>query len=148
MRAFRDQIQFLFVYVMEAHASDEWPLGNQRSCFEQHKTIEARMEAAKHYRAVRMNAGLCATDVNILAASQAPFVCDSMQNSFYETFGAWPEGHILINTNHQLVVSTEAMHGSGQIKGGPWWKVIERALVEKLGLQKQNNTERIHNVSS
>ena len=137
MRQFQDQIRFLFVYVMEAHAKDEWPLGKKRSFIPQHKTIEARMEAAKHYRAVRMNAELQETDLNVMAASQAPFACDSMKNIFYKTFGAWPEGHIVMDTNFQLVVSTEAVYGTGEIKGGFWWEVIGDALENKLGLKRK-----------
>jgi hypothetical protein len=123
---------------MEAHASDEWPLGPKRSCFAQHKTSEERRIAAQYYRKVRMSADQCAANKNILAASEADFACDSMHNIFYKTFGAWPEGHLVINTDNQLVVSTVAVHGSGEIKDGPWWRVIERALVEELDLVQKN----------
>ena len=120
---------------MEAHASDEWPLGKKRSCFAQHKNIRERIKAAEYYRKVRMSSSLCSADPNVLAASKAPFACDSMRNTFYETFGAWPEGHVVINSNNRLVVSTQAIYGSGEIKGGLWWEVIEQALVKDLGLR-------------
>ena len=122
---------------MEAHASDEWPLGKKRSCFAQHKNIRERIKAAEHYRKVRMSSSLCSADPNVLAASKAPFACDSMRNTFYETFGAWPEGHVVINSNNRLVVSTQAIYGSGEIKGGEWWEVIEQALVNDLGLRRK-----------
>ena len=122
---------------MEAHASDEWPLGKKRSFIQQHQTIGARIEAAKHYRSIRMNAELAKNDLNVQVASQAAFACDTMENKFYKVFGAWPEGHIVMDTNFKLVVSTETVHGTGEIKGGFWWEVIESALLNKLGLTKK-----------
>ena len=43
---YKSKVQFLVVYVMEAHAAQEWPLGTTRSSIGQHKTIEERIAAA------------------------------------------------------------------------------------------------------
>ena len=32
---------------MEAHARDQWPLGERRSCLDQHKTLQERISAAR-----------------------------------------------------------------------------------------------------
>ena len=47
---YKSKVQFLVVYVMEAHAKQEWPLGTTRSSIGQHKTIEERIAAANAYR--------------------------------------------------------------------------------------------------
>ena len=76
---------------MEAHAAQEWPMGTIRSSIGQHKTIEERKIAANAHRA--KNSTL----------SKFPFVIDTMDNIFYEKFGAWPETHLLIDGNGKLI---------------------------------------------
>ena len=41
-------MDFVTVYIREAHASDEWPLGTA-ICIAQHKTIEDRLQAARDF---------------------------------------------------------------------------------------------------
>ena len=73
---YKSKVQFLVVYVMEAHAKQEWPLGTTRSSIGQHKTIEERIAAANAHRTKNI------TLLNF------PFVVDTMDNIFYEKFGA------------------------------------------------------------
>ena len=47
LEEYTSRASFLCVYVMEAHASDEWPLGGARSPVAQHKTLQDRISAAK-----------------------------------------------------------------------------------------------------
>ena len=77
-------MDFLFVYIMEAHAKDEWPLGKTRSKFRQHQTLGERIEAAKFYlkRSLQME--------NSADAAEIPLAVDLMDNEFNTTFGAWP----------------------------------------------------------
>ena len=79
---------------------------------------------------------------NVLAASKAPFACDSMRNTFYETFGAWPEGHVVINSNNRLVVSTQAIYGSGEIKGGLCGKLLSKHLLTTWSATQANHITR------
>ena len=67
-------------YISEAHASDEWPLGTRESRL-QHKSIDDRLEAARHF--VKKYGW------------KFPTVVDSMTNSFAETYGAWPERYCI-----------------------------------------------------
>jgi hypothetical protein len=122
----------LFVYILEAHASDEWPLGKERSCFEQHKTVEARRQAAQAFRAKRMSAALQSADPLVQLAAQVPFAVDTMDNKVHATFGAWPEVYLVV-ADGKLVKRTEAMDGLGTIQGGPWDVVVRRTLVNFLG---------------
>jgi len=45
-KEFKDTADFLMVYIKEAHAIDEWPLGNH-CVVKQHKSLEERINIAK-----------------------------------------------------------------------------------------------------
>jgi len=74
-------MHFIAVYVSEAHATDEWPLGNFVS-ITQHKTIEERIEAAKKFVSV-LNFKL-------------PVYVDTIDNSFDNVYCAWPDRYYII----------------------------------------------------
>jgi hypothetical protein len=75
----RQTVRFLLVYIAEAHAKDEWPIGDQIS-FEQHKTIEARVTAAR----------LFASEMKKKYGFNLPLVADPVDNSFDKAYSAWP----------------------------------------------------------
>jgi hypothetical protein len=66
----------VFVYLFEAHATDEWPLGDA-VVINQHQTLDDRIAAAKllqdKYHA------------------ECEIYVDSMGNAFNKAFFAWPE---------------------------------------------------------
>jgi len=75
-------VQFITVYIVEAHASDQWPLG--KSCsIPQHKTLADRKAAAQklikdwHY--------------------ELPMYLDPMDNNLQKAFGAWPERMVIVD---------------------------------------------------
>jgi len=75
-------VQWLLVYILEAHAADEWPIGSS-VVINQHKTIEERAAAC---------ASCCDTlSVNI------PTVLDSIDNSFNNQYACWPLRFYLID---------------------------------------------------
>jgi len=64
------------VYVAEAHARDEWPVGQRISAIEQPTTLEQRVAAARSFvemHGVRMDV-----------------LVDTMSNEFLHTWGSWP----------------------------------------------------------
>jgi hypothetical protein len=69
-------IQFLVVYIAEAHARDQWPVGKTISCVDQPTTIEQRLENARE----------CKKNFNF----EMPMVVDNMDNTFHLTYGSWP----------------------------------------------------------
>ncbi|KAL9657445.1 hypothetical protein ABK040_016714 [Willaertia magna] len=73
---------FLTIYIKEAHAVDEWKLGN-RICIKQHKTIEERKSAALQM-------------INDLKL-EIPTFLDTIDNSFEELFCIWPERYIILD---------------------------------------------------
>lgn len=67
---------FLTVYIAEAHARDQWPMGKTISCVDQPKTLEERLR----------NAQQCKTNYKFEVA----MVVDNMNNDFDLTYGSWP----------------------------------------------------------
>lgn len=73
---YKDRAAFLVVYIIEAHAKDEWPVGETVSFCEQPKTLEARRELARKYK-----------DMNGMTMEVG---VDTMNNEFESVFAAWP----------------------------------------------------------
>jgi len=76
MDKYGDLVRFVCVYVMEAHASDQWPLGNH-SKYPQHKTIEDRINVALQFQ----------QDFQY----RAELYVDTIENTFNNLYSVWPE---------------------------------------------------------
>ena len=120
---YKGKVQFLVVYVMEAHAAQEWPMGTIRSSIGQHRTIQERIAAANAHRTKNI------TLLNF------PFVVDTMENVFYKKFGAWPETHLVIDGNGKLFWRSQNEVGEGTIKGLDWEKLVDEKLMVLLSGQ-------------
>jgi hypothetical protein len=79
---YRDVADFVVIYIAEAHAQDEWPLG-RRVCLNQHKTIEDRIAAAKYYTET--------------FGCEFPVLVDTMENQFDREYAVWPERFFIIS---------------------------------------------------
>ncbi|KAF0973428.1 hypothetical protein FDP41_008132 [Naegleria fowleri] len=84
VKTFKSRVFFLTVYIKEAHACDEWKLGDN-ICIQQHKSIEERLDATK----------LMMKGLNY----HIPTVVDGIENSFEKMFAVWPERYILLENN-------------------------------------------------
>jgi hypothetical protein len=73
---YKDRAEFLVVYITEAHARDEWPVGKTISFCDQPKTLSERCALARQY-----------SEDNTLTI---PVAVDSMNNEFESMFAAWP----------------------------------------------------------
>jgi len=84
-----DRVDFLSIYIIEAHAKDEWPLGHQRSRFAQHKTLQDRIDAGTNGY---VDFILIASAKYFIARNnyQIPMVVDDMSNDFEITYACWP----------------------------------------------------------
>jgi len=71
---YKSKVVFLIVYILEAHAKDEWPSGTKLSFMDQPKTIERRCELAKM----------------VEQKMSLPVLVDSIDNSFETQFACWP----------------------------------------------------------
>lgn len=64
------------VYIAEAHARDQWPVGKTISCIDQPTTLAERLNNAREFR----------KNFNF----QMPMLVDNMENNFHHTYGSWP----------------------------------------------------------
>ena len=76
------EFAFVTVYIREAHASDEWPLGAVCSR-PQHTSIDQRIAAAKEF-------------VSEYKYALSPVVVDTMENKFNDVFSVWPERYFVV----------------------------------------------------
>lgn len=67
---------FLAVYITEAHAVDEWPLGDQISVCNQPRSNSDRLELANSYR----------TQFEL----EVPLLVDTIDNHFESKYSLWP----------------------------------------------------------
>lgn len=65
------------VYIAEAHAADEWPIGSRTWTARQHGSLEERRECA-------------AAQQERLGAVPWPVLLDGMGDTFLRLYGAWP----------------------------------------------------------
>ena len=71
-----NSIRFLSIYIAEAHASDQWPVGKTISCVSQSTTLEERLNNARYFQ-MKFNL-------------KVPMLVDNMRNTFHLTYGSWP----------------------------------------------------------
>lgn len=113
MDRFGDKVEFLTVYVREAHACDVWPLGRAVS-IPKHKTLEDRVAAAKKF--VEEN------------AYRPRLVIDCMEDDFDQKYAAWPERAYIIEQNKVVYICD--MNDEGGIE---WEEGVEDWLVTRYG---------------
>lgn len=78
---------FLCVYIAEAHATDEWPMG----------------EAVSIRQATALNERLAAANEFIEGTKFSwPVVSDRMDNGFNKLFGAWPTRFYVVEDNRYV----------------------------------------------
>jgi hypothetical protein len=73
---YQKRVSFLAVYITEAHARDEWPVGKKISFCDQPTTLEARCALADKFLRDR--------------ECKLPMLVDTMDNDFQKNFAAWP----------------------------------------------------------
>lgn len=85
--AWAGRVRFLVVYITEAHASDEWPVGALTSVTTQPTSLEHRLQLARtvHTELLGGQGDPAEEDGGSLRV-----VCDTMSNNFEQTMAAWP----------------------------------------------------------
>jgi hypothetical protein len=89
---YKDHVDFLTVYVREAHPTDEWQMKSNVKddvCYAQPKTLEQRVAIAKDFTA-RFKFPL-------------PFGIDDMSNAADNAYAAWPERLYVIDETGHIV---------------------------------------------
>ena len=96
-----DEMNFCFVYILEAHAEDEWPISSARWCpnqrpvrYNQTRTIDERLNVAKDF----------ISNFNV----RMPVLIDRPEeNLFEQLYAPWPVRIYLLDANHRLVYKAE-----------------------------------------
>jgi len=74
---FSSRVDFLAVYILEAHAQDEWCMGSQKCLYNQPISLDDRKRVARDF--IR--------DMNF----KIKLMIDLINNNFDEEYFAWPE---------------------------------------------------------
>jgi len=84
-------VNFLSIYITEAHAKDEWPVGSKVSHCKQPKTLSERLAIA--------NAFVKQQEVKL------PLAVDTMTNSFQQEYAAWPFRFYVIQDGKMALIA-------------------------------------------
>jgi hypothetical protein len=115
---YKDHVDFLTIYIREAHPIDEWRMkSNEKDrdnvCYAQPKTLEQRVAIAQ--------------DFSQRFKYDVPFGIDEMSNTANDLYAAWPERlYILDETGH---ISYKG--GNGPFKYDP--KEVRAWLAQRFG---------------
>lgn len=93
-------MDFALVYIEEAHASDEWPIGNlpEGLVINQHKTLSDRLVAVS------------ALKKDFEMHSSIKILVDTIDNKFNESYASWPTRCWIIKDG---VIAFKSMPGDG-----------------------------------
>jgi len=78
VETFHNCVNFVFVYIAEAHACDEWPINQLEEELPRHQTLADRQVAASKF----------VTELPLHNAFH--IVLDTMDNAFDSAFASWP----------------------------------------------------------
>jgi len=107
---YKDRVNFLTIYIREAHTRDEWPLGND-FCWKNPTTMEERMAMANRFH----------KDMGYYI----PMTVDAFDDPFNDYFSSWPERYYIV---HQGKLAFKAMPSGDSYE----WEEVEAWIVEHL----------------
>ena len=82
-----NDINFITIYICEAHADDEWPIRTKKELkIKQHKTNKERLSAAKNFK-------------KYCDYKWDKIYIDSIDNEFVNKYSAWPFAVFIIDEN-------------------------------------------------
>ncbi|XP_063954928.1 uncharacterized protein LOC135153931 isoform X1 [Lytechinus pictus] len=96
VRDYRGQVDFLAVYLAEAHPKGGNAMGSKLSSLDQHSSLEERIIAAKDLLHIDADTHDCMTD-DVTDVSQFRIVADQMDNLFSRMFQAHPDRVIFLH---------------------------------------------------
>jgi hypothetical protein len=99
---YKNDIDFVAIYISEAHAQDVWPIGSEISCVKAHKTIEDRTNAATAF----------VKKYNLMF----PMLIDEMDDDFDKKYAAWPDRFFLID-NYTVEKISQSKNYEGYSRG-------------------------------
>jgi len=110
-------VTFVFVYIAEAHAADEWPVGHS-VCINQPKSTTERVAVAQQKLA----------DLGV----GEEFVClvdSAEENSFHATYACWPFRWYTVEAmSHRLTTIAQPRHSGYDVRELVTWIVAQADL--------------------
>lgn len=82
---YKSAVQFVFVYIEEAHAIDEWPNPSVNSCITQHRSMEDRFNAAQKLM------------TTFSFHSHCKVLLDNINNDYNRLLPSWPFRYYIAN---------------------------------------------------
>jgi len=90
---FKGQVEFLLVYVREAHPTDGWQVPRN-------KKENVLLESAKTYEQKEEHATSCARNLGITFTT----LVDGMDNATEKAYTAWPDRFYIVDKEGKIVV--------------------------------------------
>ncbi|XP_011672924.1 type I iodothyronine deiodinase-like [Strongylocentrotus purpuratus] len=109
---YRTQVDFVAVYLAEAHAEGAWEMGHNISYIKDHTSLQERIEAAKDLLKVDATSHNCLTD-DVTDTSKFRLVVDKMDSLFTRMFRVHPDRVIFIRDGKMVYIGNSIL---GQIQ--------------------------------
>lgn len=104
MQLLSPAVDVVFVYIAEAHADDEWPIGQRfandpfKPVIRQHTQLAERLAAATKFM----------SDYKL---DDIPVFMDSMDNAFDRAYASWPVRFYVIDADGALALKAQPRRG-------------------------------------
>jgi len=116
-KKYHPKINFLFVYILEAHAQDEWPIRSSRACprgspicINQTRSVCDRSAVAQKFKE-----DFCL---------EFPIILDDpLTNSFEKLYAPWPVRIFVVDGNKKLIY--KAQPGADMLELKPLRSILE-----------------------
>jgi len=95
-------MQFVFIYLQEAHPKDGWSFGDKFSPVNSHKTIEDRIDAARMLVDIQPDLFTSEVDDN---DDKVRVLVDNIDNTFALNYAAWPTRILVVENNEVSFIS-------------------------------------------
>jgi len=97
METYGTYADFLSVYIREAHACDQWPLG-KAVVIPQHQSLSDRLAAAKRFQSEN--------------SYKPTLLVDTMENKFDGEYASWPERAYIIHQGKMMYICNLSPEGA------------------------------------
>ena len=95
-------VSFLFVYILEAHAIDEWPVLSVNDSLRQHQSVDDRMAAACTF--LNEVSGSFPINDGHVSTPSFDILLDNEWNEFNSLLSSWPTRYWVLNSDRRVLL--------------------------------------------
>ncbi|XP_077994458.1 type I iodothyronine deiodinase-like [Glandiceps talaboti] len=99
---YKVNVDFLYIYILEAHPKDGWPLGAHYSSHYQHVNVDERIAAAR--RLIEADSQYQTFTSNVQNEVKVRMVVDTMENMFAQTYASQPNRAFVIKNDKMAFI--------------------------------------------